>query len=84
MCFVGIVVGCAAATVAPIMVGKAQAAGQWRCFATDELGEPEEAASWGGAVKATDGLNAVAQHTPAGTVLNLQWNAKTSVTCVKY
>jgi hypothetical protein len=82
LCLVGIVLGCAAASVAPTNSARAGGPG-WSCYATDQLDEPESAAQWRGAVTVSSGLNAVAQHTPPGTVVNLQWNAETSVTCVK-
>jgi len=85
LCVVGIALGCAGASALPGAIGRAQAAdGEWRCYVTDMLDDPSSAANWRGASAASTGLNSVARHTPAGTVVNLQWNQQTSVTCVKY
>lgn len=82
LCLAGIVLGCAGASMRPTTIAHAEDPG-WRCYATDMLEDPADAAAWRGAEAATKGLNQVAQRTPSGTVVNLQWNQATSVTCVK-
>jgi len=85
LCLVGILVGCAGASVAPVAWTRAQSgSGSWRCFATDLMEDLNDAADWRGAWTVTRGLNSAAAHTPSGTVVNIQWNQATSVTCVKY
>jgi hypothetical protein len=83
--FAGILIGCAAATVAPPLSSRAQPAqGQWACFRIDEFPDIEEASEWKPARNMAMSLGRVAPHTPPGTIFNAYWNEKNSITCVKY
>lgn len=81
---VGIVLGCGGAAVAPMAIGSAApATGEWRCYRNDGFPDYEEAAS--NAVPMTQGLNAVARHAPAGTVISTTRDSESrAYVCVKY
>ena len=83
--FFGIVVGCVATTVSPVLRTWAHpTGGTWRCYAFDRFEDgPEAAAAWGPAQQATLGLNQVARHTPPGTIVTFTYEV-TALTCVKY
>jgi hypothetical protein len=84
------ILGCGAAAVSPIARSFAQApAGHWDCFVVDRFPDVQEARSWEGAIDIRAGLNKVATHVPAGTVLAVSPKSSNqgsyaSVTCVKY
>lgn len=84
----GMILGCAATVVSPIARGWAQQpAGRWDCFVVDRFPDVDDARSWSGAANITAGLNQVATHVPAGTVLSVNpksGGAYPSVACVKY
>jgi hypothetical protein len=81
----GLIVGCGAATVAPVRLGSAVQNGAWRCFVIDRFPDVQDAADWKGARNMTDGMNQVATNAAAGTVISAYWNSGTSsVVCVKY
>jgi len=66
----GMILGCGAAAVSPIARGWAQQpAGRWDCFVVDRFPDVDDARSWDGAANITAGLNKVAAHVTAGTVL---------------
>jgi hypothetical protein len=80
----GLIVGCGAATVAPIRIGSAAPTAGWRCYVIDRFPDVQDAADWSGAAKVTQGMNQVAPATPAGTVITAYWSSGTSsVVCVK-
>ena len=70
----------------------AQNAGEWQCLVVDRLPDTKDAAAWRGAVKYTEGLNAIASHAPAGTVITGDYPSGggqgyrqvAPVVCVKY
>jgi hypothetical protein len=92
--FIGIVLGCAGASLSPVRTPRAQpAAGKWQCY------DPEHFDSGVGAAASTPivermskGLNVVAFNAPAGTVITPGFSARLSadevifrdVVCVKY
>ncbi|HET7541319.1 MAG TPA: hypothetical protein VFK05_15685 [Polyangiaceae bacterium] len=83
----GMILGCGAASVAPIARSWAQQpAGRWECFVVDRFPDVEDARSWSGAANITAGLNRVARQVASGTILNLtpKSGGAASVACVKY
>jgi hypothetical protein len=83
----GMVLGCGAAAVSPIARGWAQQVpGRWDCFVVDQFPDVDAARSWSGAANITAGLNRVATHVAAGTVLSVapKGGSYPSVACVKY
>jgi hypothetical protein len=50
----------------------AVADGGWNCYVTDRFPDMEEAAAWKGSIKMAEGLNQVAGHAPAGTMMVLE------------
>jgi hypothetical protein len=55
------------------LVPESQAdAGSWTCYVADRFPDMDKAATWGGSIKAAEGLNKVASHTPAGEILVLE------------
>ncbi len=86
---VGMILGCAATAVSPVGRSWAQpAAGRWECFVVDRFPDVDDARSWDGARNITAGMNKVAAHVAAGTVLAVTPKSGSgsypSVTCVKY
>lgn len=65
---VGIALGCGASAVAPMRNTFAQTQGRWGCYVVDRFPDAQDAASWDGAARVTDGLNQVAKHVPAGAI----------------
>ena len=82
----GIVIGCAAAAVAPTATSWAQPQGKWGCFVVDRFPDVQAAHSWEGATNITQGLNQVAAHVPSGATLSLtpKSGGYPSVACIKY
>jgi hypothetical protein len=87
---VGLVLGCGAATVSPISTVFAEpAAGTWQCYQSNEFPDATKAANYKDAINATQGMNAVAKHVPAGTVTTFALDGSNSgsepdVVCVKH
>jgi len=89
---VGIVLGCGAAAVAPTATSWADAgsaaAGGWACYVADRFEDLADARGWDGSVKIENGLNQVANHVPAGTIVPITpeggQSAYPSVVCVKH
>ena len=84
--FVGILIGCGVAAVAPGRVSGAQVgAGQWGCYVADRLPSVAEAAEWDGSRNIKRGLDSVAAHVPAGTILAIspRSGGTPNVICVK-
>jgi hypothetical protein len=64
-------------------------AGEWDCFVVDRFPDVADARSWDGSANIRTGLNQVARHVPAGTVLAVTPKTSSngsypSVACVKY
>jgi hypothetical protein len=87
---VGMALGCGAATVAPMATSwAAPAAGSWQCYQSDLFPDVAKSSSYKDAVRATDGMNAVAQHVPAGTVTTFALDGSNNgsepdVVCIKH
>ncbi len=56
-----------------VSTAHAQEATAWQCYVVDRLEDPKKAADWKGAKVVTEGLNAIAPSTPAGTILSVQY-----------
>lgn len=82
--------GCGAAAIAPMAVTWAQPPpGQWQCFAVEGFPDIQKARAADNAANIGTGLNQVAAHVPAGTVLAVTpygsgSGSYASVACVKY
>ncbi len=71
---VGLLLAGALLGAAPFLLqGEANAAsdGPWRCYVSDRLHEPAKAAQWKVIPNITKGLNEVAAHVPAGTIISI-------------
>jgi hypothetical protein len=79
----GIILGCAGATVLPIRAPQAQpTSGEWVCYeALHDNTDTDKARNKGFALKQTQGLNQVAKHVPAGTIVPF---LQGGLACVKY
>lgn len=53
---VGIALGCGASAVAPMRNTFVQTQGRWGCYVVDRFPDAQDAASWDGAARVTDGL----------------------------
>lgn len=87
---VGMALGCGAAIVSPVATSWAEPPpGNWQCYQSDEFPDAAKAANYKDALRATDGMNAVAKHVPAGTVTTFAIDGATQgsepdVVCVKH
>ena len=74
---VGAFLGCSGAVIAPMAVSKAApAAGTWGCYRASAFPNAEEA------LETTQGMNTVARHAPAGTVVVVEQMG--SKVCIKH
>jgi hypothetical protein len=84
--FIGILVGCGAATVAPSAISHAQPkAGAWGCYVADRFPDARAAAEWSGSVAVKQGLDQVAPMAATGTILTIapKGGGYPDVICVK-
>lgn len=84
---VGMVIGCGAAVVTPMVHSHAQAKGKWGCYVADRLPDVSDAADWDGASNIRKGMEQIAPNAPAGTMIAVtpkSGGGYASVICVKY
>ena len=68
---IGLVLG-GGLTVA-LSSANAQSESSWTCYVVDRLPDAKDAAEWKGAVKATEGLNKVAQNIAPNTIITMTY-----------